>query len=712
MRQTARRVAIVVVILAMVVSPAAQSIGVSPVGQASANTGTSLGFQDCSFWDSAVMAFYNGLFHPNEQGVCRFNPTDTVTKVQQNASLTDVYNGALKTADLRANNERLSNTLINSSAFAKSSIREQNKMRFLRYYLTPNMTESTAVSQTRANVTSAYRQNVRDLLARYNRDVGNAQSDYTRLQQLNNTTSYHVYSNGTELNTTGGVQFSIPTSLNDTGNGTSVTVDGVTAQVATVTVNGTAYTYQNGLAITVSDPTGNGIPAPVVGKDNSHDYGATATDYTPAITPAQADYIVAPDGSGNATTLSSATASGGYLDTHSNKTVYVEAGNYTVTRLFPGTNNTIVAAPGVTVNTTSSNTVIDGSGSSFTIDGGTWSVLLPGAPTDFHNVTATKLSNSFSDVGTVTGSLIPGNAAGAYGPTNAYARFVSYTQSDVPAQVAQQTDMLASFGTSSSGYLNTVWSALQAGTINVTDIVSYQDLYSSAIGGKQLDSRNWINSQFAMAGLSQNLNSTVVVSVQPNSTVYANGIKTNAVTLSSAKTYSGTLSAANQPANGWSVNQTYDTANYGGVVWMVYSKTTTKMVNGSLVTSTAPAKIAIRGQFKITELYNANGTVTTHVAATTSPNTDPYNKSAYLAQMQAQNTLMKQYLQKIQNASSGGGGTVAPGTCGVNIRIPVISNLTGWTMCTGITSLFVSGFVLVLLGILGFVLLGEAVRVK
>ena len=601
-------------------------------------------------------------------------------------------------------------------------MRDNAKLVFLRDYVNGS-TESTAVTDTRNSVSDHYKDNVKSLIARNSRDMSNAANTYEQLNTSGGLQYYHVYAGGTELNTSGGVSFSIPTSLNDSANGTAVSVDGVSVQAPTITVANTTYSYQDNVSITMSDPAGQLSDVALVGTNyfDSHQH------VFPGYDPSTADIVVAPNKTAGVdyTSIDQAISNASEGDV-----IAVANGSYTSSKHSITKSVTIVGQSESGVHISDSYTYgrwfqMDGAatdtpliienvtltlGNGMTVVGYYSQGSNAGKPTWFKNLNTNRglgPTNNADDRILVnvthSGTLLDDHVGTYYG-----GMWIGWTAQDIQSQISQQQDILSALGDANGGYLDTVWGGLSTGALNVTDVVTYEQLMSNGFGGSGYDTQNWLNAQYLMMGMSQNVNSTVVVQVNAGSTLYDNASTSNSYTLSSSKTYSGTLATPNQPANGWDVNTTYNTSTLGGPVYIVYTKTTTKMVNGSLVATSHPATVAVKGSFTVQEIYSPNGTSVTHAQASTSPNNDPYNATQYTQQIKELNTRLNTLETQIQEQNTTGtGGGASPGSCGVNIRIPVISDLTGWTMCTGIQSLFVSGFLLVLLGIIGFQLIAS-----
>lgn len=678
-------------------------------------------FQDCQWHDSLVMAFVSGITSPNEEGVCRFNPTDTTTQLNESMSENETFDEVLRVADVRANEERLTDSLLNTPEYSKEPVRQHAELEFAHKYLN-NSTETEAITAARNGVKFEYDERIKSLAARYNRDVRNARDTYAELDRDNATQYFNVYVNGSSIDTSGGVNFSVPTSLNDSANGTTYTTpNGSTVYVATVEVNGTVYSFKkDDLAITVSDPAGEQGDVPVLGKDVLAEYGAKS--YNPSddgYSATSADVVVAADGSGNYTSLSK-----GLNNVPDGGVIYLKDGTYTLSAYSLGKSVTIVGDGTAPVIKTAS-----GAYKAFSVSAGNVSLDVRGIVADatvsgdyqwYHasgwdyaelNVEAVtlkgELSQSFfkgdgtNSVGhNITidklvysgSSSIRGNWDSASMTNYKSHHYDSFTDQMITEQKTQRSDILSALGDSSSGYLHDVWNKLETDTLNITDILTYEQMFDQSFAEEDIGSRAWLDAQYMQAGMSgHNLQSTAIVEVQTGSTVYADAQKDNPVSITSDTQYEGHLWTMNPPASGdWQTNTTYNTSDLGGKVFVTYyeQKETTDE-DGNIIIEEVPATLAIEGEFQLAEIYNENGTSVNSIQHGGTPSADPYNASEYNQQIEQLNTRIVELQEQIEAYSSSGSGS----SCGISF----------FGLCTGLSSILVSpGMLLLSVVVLGY----------
>jgi len=719
MRESPVRVSvIVVVLLAVVTSGFVPFLGtsVSPVQPASA----AYGFEDCDVSNSVVLAFYNGFANPNEDGTCRFNPTDTETVLLEETSVNETYDEVLRVTEVRDNEERLIDSLLSTPEFAKNPVRDEAELTFAQEWMNGS-TETEAITASTNVVHDAYDERVLSMLERENRDVRNARDTYAQAATYDAEEYVNVYVNGSELNTTGGVTFSVPTSIDDAGNGTSVDVRGQSAYVATVTVDGTTYDYRDGLAVTMEDPAGEQSEVPIVGRDLGQEYGANA--YDPADdghSVSSADIIVAADGSGQYTSI--ATAATNAVD---GDVIFVKSGEYAESSIITPTANVTIVGDGADVTSTATYTF------RFENDGGVVKgVKVTSSSGDVFNsyqsgtiviehVTLTASADLFDfdpdDSVTVSDSIAmqPANVGESIDTENNLFRyqFDSFTSEMIAEQESDRTEILTAFGDSSGGYFSDVWAQLETGVLSITDILTYEQMFSQSFSEEDVGSIAFIDSQYMQAGMSSHAsNYTVVVEAQTDATVYANAQKSQAATVSEPVEYRGHMWTMSPPAGGaWEANTTYDTEALGSPVYVTYYKTTTQVVNGSVVTDTAPATVAIEGEFRVTELLDKNAESVSSIEHSGTPSADPYDPSVYaddIEQMNQRIGELQDQLEDYTDSSGVGGGDGGDGgddTDACGIELPLFG-------CTGVTNASVSLIAVAIIVLGGAYVLGPALR--
>jgi hypothetical protein len=651
----------------------------------------------------------------------------TVSDIE-NKSTNETYNTALNVINVRDNEERLIDSLLNTPAYSKSPVRQESELKSAQYYVNTdpaNRTETEFIQVAKDVVLQEYNDvRLPSLDQKYNRDMGNSERVYSRLTEANSTSLMSVYVNGSEVDTSGGINFSVPDSLNDTANGTSVTFGGDSFQVATVTVNGMTYDYRDDLAITIEDPAGESPEVPTTGQDNSIDRGAE--NYEPEISPSEADVVVAADGSGDYTTIMDgmdAAPDGGV--------VYVQKDTYTgpinaqpSLSNFDIASNLTVVSNGATVE--GHGVIVDG-GHSLTIRGfvilddieaggsggntltaenmtvlanGTYAeqtvnvqdastVRISGSVMKTGPSGAYSVSTTNSDPLTISDSVAPDSSASeiSFDNVDQYV-FSSFTQDMVDTQQSDRDEILTAYGDSSDGYYSDVWSDLQTGEIGITDIVTYEQMFSESFSENDIGSRAWLDAQYMQAGMTGSVSSTAEVTVDANSTVYADARQSQANNLDSAKTYEGHIWTSNAPANGtWEANTTYNTQDLGGKVFMTYYTDTQYTENGSLVVETVSKTVAIEGTFTLDSITGENGTSLSSVDVADAPSADPYNASTYTEDVQNVNERINQNSEELK--ANDGGSTSNTGDCGIEI----------FGVCSGISYFQVSLAGLVLIGI-------------
>jgi hypothetical protein len=612
----------------------------------------------------------------------------------ENLSTNETYSKALTVIDTRSNEERLIDSLLNTPQFSKEPVRQRAELNMAQYYVntdSANVSEQEFVDTARDTISKTYNERQQSLALRYNRDARNAQNTYSRLVEANSSDIMNVYVNGSQVDTSGGIGFSVPVDQNDTTNGTSVNVGGKSMQVATVTVNGTAYTYQDDLAVTVVDPAGTSPEVPVLGQDVAVSNDAGASQYNPADdghSPSSADVVI-----NDTHTWSdelSTSLSGWEIDTsYNDMTIYVsgshdlqgekvQIGASNVTLVFDDaefTDHSSFTARG-------SDTTVKGlqlSGSNF--------YLQTADTVTFDHVTMTDISEAQGGTHIITDS-IASTTGGSFSETNVHPyRFDSFTKQMIDTQQSDEDEILAAFGTTTSGYASDVFTELEAGTVGITDIVDYEQMFSQSFSEDDIGSRAWIDAQYAQAGMAGNTSSTVSLTVASGSTVYANADKSQDTTLSASKTYDGHLWTNNPPASGtWESNKTYDTANLGGKVFVTYFAEEEKLVGGEITVQTVPKTVAVEGEFTIDELIGKSGTSVDTVDHGGTANADPYNSSEYTDDITQVNQRLNDIESEIKN--SGSGGTTGD-ACGIEV----------FGVCSGISYAQISIVGLVLIGI-------------
>mgnify|MGYP006270167769 CR=1 FL=1 len=626
---------------------------------------------------------------------------DTEAEIDAQMDLNQTYDEALRVADVRANEERLIDSLLTTKEFAKTPVRDEAELVFAQEYVNGS-TETESITAARTVVDSEYDERHKSLVGKYNRDVRNARDTYTQLDTEGAPELLQVYVNGAEVVPTdgNGVTFSVPTSLNDSVNGTAYTISGETVYVATVTVDGTAYDYRDGLAVTIEDPAGENSEVPIVGTDITGEVGDDA--YSTDFNPANADYVIASDGSGDFTGF-------GWLDdTASNSGVsdsiiYVKDGSYigTPANGVQESNVTFYMEDNVTVDT------LQLAGSNGAVWGGTFDTVVNDGDNAYHYVTVTSnlsIKNNLHD------SIYLGDATVTGTGTNVYeSESGGFTDRMIAEQESDRTEILNAFGDSSSGYFSDVWAQLETGVLSIQDILTYEQMFGQSFSEEDVGSIAYIDGQYMQAGMSSHSgNYTVVVEAQTGSTVYANAQKSQAATVSEPVEYRGHLWTMNPPAGGaWEANTTYDTEVLGSPVFVTYWKTTTQMVDGNLVTSTEPATVAIEGEFRITELVAEDGSSVQTIDHSGMPSADPYDASAYADDIEQLNQRIADLQQQLEDftdssgAGDGDGDGSGPDACG--IELPLFG-------CTGVTNASVSLIALAVIALAGAYVLGPALR--
>lgn len=704
------------------------------IGLASADIGSEGCYDDAgtailSPW-TAVTVAYDNYKDPcwKETAVS----DDELTNLNENQT----YEKVVTVIDTRSNEERLIETMLTNPEFSKEPVRQRAELEFANEYIN-NSTETESITAARNAIKDEYNVRLKGLALRYNRDARNARNAYSRLDSVNATSHMHVYVNGSEVDTSGGITFSVPVDQNDTANGTTYTLPNTdTVRIATVSVNGTAYDFrQDDLAITMADPATGGDEVPILGRDISHKYGADA--YDPAdegYSASTADIVIAADGSGDYTTIGD-----GLAAANDSFVVFVKSGTYNTTGV---ATEPEVSAPNVTVvadgaivtgdygvQSSADNVSFKGfvlrdisndepirrlSTTGYlgevaynTIHGGVkgssiYQYAAAGPETDIHHNYIYKdggnnaeiYVNNFPNGAEVHDNLLPDSTRpGDYHASNEFGVFNSFTSQMIVEQEADRDEILAAFGDSTAGYLHDVWNKLQTDTLAITDILTFDQMFSQSFSEEDIGSRAWLDAQYMQAGMSSHdLQSTVIVEVQSNATVYAGAKKSGATTLSSAKTYEGHLWTMNPPASGtWETNKTYDTATLGGPLYIThYQQKETLNADGSISVKMVPATVAVEGEFRLNDLINKNGTSVTNISHSEPTSNDPYNASEYNQKIQTLNTRINELNEQIQ--SDGGGGSTS-GACIVDL--PLIGCIESLSM-----SLF--GGLVVLVGVYAF----------
>lgn len=712
-------------------------VSVSPVQPASA----AYGFEDCDISNSVVLAFYNGFANPNEDGTCRFNPTDTETVLLEETSVNETYDEVLRVTEVRDNEERLIDSLLSTPEFAKNPVRDEAELVFAQEWMNGS-TETEAITASTNVVHGAYDERVLSILERENRDVRNARDTYAQAATYDAEEYVNVYvrSGGetVQLNTTGGVTFDVPTSIDDSANGTSVDVRGQSAYVATVTVDGTTYDYRDGLAVTMEDPAGEQSEVPIVGYDYLVDNDPIVPDYTED----EADLVVDVDVTDPASTSGV---------THNDiDTAITDASEGDVIFLRDGTHsfNGERYSKGVTlIGESKSGTIIDatsdfskyfeldGSTSdtpvmirdlTFNGDGSSWlfgyfsGSSAPEAPAYIQNIEYSGdsvFSGQYKNTVGVDVTLSTGDGYrdgdGMTGEVTVVGSYVgqyhSFTDEMIAEQESDRTEILTAFGDSSSGYFSDVWAQLETGVLSIQDILTYEQMFSQSFSEEDVGSIAFIDSQYMQAGMSSHAsNYTVVVEAQTDATVYANAQKSQAATVSEPVEYRGHMWTMSPPAGGaWEANTTYDTEALGSPVYVTYYKTTTQVVNGSVVTDTAPATVAIEGEFRVTELLNKDAESVSSIEHSGTPSADPYDPSVYADDIEQMNQRIGDLQQQLEDftdssgVSDGGDGGDDTDACG--IELPLVG-------CTGVTNASVSLIAVAIIVLGGAYVLGPALR--
>jgi len=580
-------------------------------------------------------------------------------------TLTDngTYETAVTVIDTRSNEERLIDSMLNTKEFSQMPVWTAAELEAGEAYLNGS-DEPGFVNAGTTTIEDAYSQRKWDLSTRYNRDVRNAENTYNKLVEVNQSSLVHVYVNGSEVDTSGGITFSVPTSGNDTANGTAYSIGQErTVQIATVTVGNNTYDFREDLSITMEDPAGEFGEVPIVG----YDYLVQNTPVVPDYTEAQATFIVDTSVSdpANTTGVTHNDIDAAVTDAVEGDIIYLRNGTHTM--------NTVQITKGLTIigesqagTTISHGTTydrvfqIDGSPTDTPVEirdvsvGLTNSLYLFGymssggaAERPFH-LQNVKLTNGAIINGNDKASLLVdvnvtstaeyrynnGGGGQVYTQVGAYyGQFHSFTSEMVSEQESDRQELLTEWGTTgqTDGYAHQVWNGLQTDTLSITDLVTYEEMFSNSFSAEDTDSIAFLDAQYLQANMvGHDLRSTAVVEVQAGSSVFADLRASGEVVLGSDKQYSGHMWTKNPPASGsWQTNTTYNTSELGGPVYVTYYQQVEKMTSDGIVVETEPATIAVKGEFQLADIIDGNGTSVDSIDHGGTPRVDPYDPSGY-----------------------------------------------------------------------------------
>ncbi|MCU4801317.1 hypothetical protein OB920_13130 [Halobacteria archaeon HArc-gm2] len=638
-----------------------------------------------------------------------------------NKSINDTYQSALERYDVVEQKSRITDSIAVDAETSKQPVRESATSSMGTYYYndTANATEEGFLQAGTDSIDNDYRFREAGAVLNYNNDLRYVQNGvYEELAAENATEHLHVYVNGTEVTTpsnSADITFSVPDNESDTRNGS----DGVaytlansdTLRAGTITVNGTAYTFEDNLAVTMTDPAGELQEVPIVGRDLGTEYGSTA--YTPEVSPSEADIVAATDGSGDYESIH--TAMGAATD---GQTIYVESGDYSAPGTFTETsaNITVIAEPGAVYNSEqysairpSANLTIKG----LTIDGPThvFDIQSASSVVELDYVTVQNVSTGLVDTGNsvsgYTGTLnntllLSGtNKLGEFGSSAVEGeefhtrQFDSYTQNYIDQQLTDRAEILNAFGTTSEGFVSDLWARHQAGDVGPDYYGGWEKLAQDGLSEDDLGTRVWLDIQYDRMGYSSlnETRATTDVVVESGSTVYGNAQEGNAVTLSSDKTYSGHIWTKHPPASGeWSTNTTYSTDNLGGPLFVTYYGQETKIEDGNLTTEVVSKTVAVTGTFSFDSITTQGGesiTTASHDTDNYRASTDPYNASSVVDDMASQDDRMENYRDAAAENDDGSGGGGAGDGCGISF----------FGVCSGISSMQISllgGFIVLI----------------
>lgn len=601
---------------------------------------------------------------------------DELTDVTDNTT----YEKSVAVIDNRANEERLIDAVLSKPEYSRNAIWSEAELQFADTYLN-NGTESESINAGRSEIKNATQNDIGNLIAKQYRDVGNAQNAYSRLAEINQTGLIHVYAGGSEVDTSGGITFNVPNNSTDTdGHQTYTLEDGSTMAVASVTANGSTYDYRDDLAVTMENPRDASKEVPLVGQDMTNKVGAT--QYNPSddgYSPSTADIVVAKDGSGGYTNIETA------LDNAvSGDTVYIKNGTYkpsTSMNYFDASTNTktyTIIADGAVLDAQGTDRFIS-LGTNSTVKGLTVKNQQYYAYTGGSNITIEKNTVHGSPIvqggdGTISNTIHDSSESavttGTY-TVDVSPLFTSFTKSLVTQQSDLRSEMLGEWGDATNGgYGQDIWNQLQTDTLAITDVVTYQQMFSQSF---DQNSRAFYDSQYLQADMTgQPLDSTAVVEVQPGSTAYANTQLSKPVPIDSEQTYEGHIWTMNPPSSGtWEQNTTYNTSDLGGPVYITYhDQQETLNEDGSISVESVPSTVMVKGEFQFSDIINENGTSVETIEHGGEPRVDIYNSSSYREEVeqtsQQNDELTKQLAQD--------GGTTTSSECIVDL--PIIGCIT------------------------------------
>ncbi|WP_188423308.1 hypothetical protein [Haloferax sulfurifontis] len=628
---------------------------------------------------------------------------DTSLSSDELQDLTDngTYETVVTLVDTRSNEDRLIDSLLNTEEFSKRPVWHESELQAADVYLN-NGTESDFVNAGTTTIDDAYDQRKASLAGKYNRDVRNAENTYNKLVEVNQSSLVHFYVNGSEVDTSGGITFSVPTGANDTANGTAYSIGETSVQIATVTVNGTTYDFRDNVAITMEDPAGEFQEVPILGR-TIYNEAEQVTNWG-TFNESTATRIVDDDG-----TTGFANLSAGLNGTGTGDVVYVKGGDYTVS-------GSVTVPAGVTLITDEQAVINDDGGAVFQMydnsvlkgfvvigngtDSGYVGANMMGngvvvtnnefrnlhAPLTamgdtgitfddnyVHNVQYGMQFNDYASFTTIDGNYFvdytelhydnnnPGADTSSYvtsaSGTNHYSKFYSFTKRMVSEQEADRQELLNEWGDINSGYAHEVWNQLQVDAISITDIVTFEQMFTQSFDAEDTGSIAFFDAQYLQAGMTgHELRSTAVVEVQTGSSVLANAQTSNEVVLPQDKTYSGHIWTMNPPAGGeWQTNTTYNTTELGGPVYVVYYQQVEKMTSDGIVVETEPATIAVKGEFRFNDIIDGNGTSVDRIGHGGTPRVDPYNASTYTETVERVNERNVEIVKTFESDNGGGG---------------------------------------------------------
>lgn len=291
--------------------------------------------------------------------------------------------------------------------------------------------------------------------------------------------------------------------------------------------------------------------------------------------------------------------------------------------------------------------------------------------------------HTWTDITSLSSLKISKSAEGVSLSTSADLPLQSYTNEFASKHNELETidnNVLDGLGTSDSGYLNDVHSAVSNGEINVSQMLTGYD--KVRMTPDMYDTRavqNWMYSQLGLGSTGPYVKNDSDGGTTASRTLVkieaAAGATVDGSTIESSKTFDGASIWATSPPPGetWQTGETYSVSEFGdgAVIGVNYRTTETYQEDGTVKMRTTSESATISGgEFTVLEMQTEDGTVVQNVTHE-DRNPATTNVSALNEQLEDLEEANERLRERLDNSTGGIGGGGAPGG-GVTIGLPSV----------------------------------------